>query len=75
MCASVTVLSIRTLRPVSTFPLPAVSINVRLIRSHTSARADPIDFWSADFFGGRSGSTRAKCCAEGESRSANSMFR
>lgn len=44
MCVSVTVLSMRSLRPVSTLPPRAVSTSVRLIRSHTSARTEPIDF-------------------------------
>ena len=75
MCVSVTVLSMRTRWPVST-PAPCAARNrQRLTRSQVSARTVPTVACSADFFGTRIASTRAKRRTDRESRKVNSRPR
>ncbi len=71
MCVSVTVLSTRTRAPVSIPAARAASSRPRLIRSQPAAPSAPIVACSADSRGGRAASTRAKRCADNESRSRN----
>ena len=72
MCVSVTVESTRTAFPISTPEARATSSKVRLIAAQVAAPIAPTVACSTDFPGARrAGSSRAKRCAESESRSVN----
>ena len=75
ICVWVTVLSIRSRFPVSIPAALATPSKCRLMRSQVVALTAPSAACSADFFGSRAVSTRAKRCAERESRNANSSPR
>ena len=72
MCVSVTVLSTRTVAPVSTPAVRAASSKPRPIRSQVPAPIEPMPACNADLPGAaRDGSNRANRRAESESANSN----